>query len=402
MTYSPNAPGFAGGKTIGQVLLRKIRKLLFYISVTRKSRQAISHIKQTKAFDRKHYFKTNPTLNLLYRISPERHYVLFGEALGLTPNSAFDAHAYRMNTPDLPPDDCAFLDHLERAATAPKLPNISNVVDAIPVIHPHQPTAPYAIVVHVFYHDLWGEISKTLQAADIPFDLLVTITDFGAPTDPVCADILRDFPKAQLYRMPNHGRDIFPFVHLANSGALNRYQAICKLHTKKSPHLTNGNAWRKSLVDGILPKAHLGENLQEFLQDFKALIWVSDKNCLSGNNWWMANRATTTRLLRRGGFAQVQSKLRFPSGSIYWVKPQMIAMIKKLRLQALDFPPEQGQLDGTTAHAFERAIGVMAQSAGTCIRETHQLRQVMPPTQGRTTRRATNNSTKNRPSFSVD
>ena len=109
------------------------------------------------------------------------------------------------------------------------------------------------MVAHVFYHDLWDEIADRIEAAGIAFDLFVTITDKGKETDALVERIRARFPAARTLRYPNRGRDVLPFVHLVNAGALDGYQAVCKVHTKRSPHREDGDHWRRHLMAGILP-----------------------------------------------------------------------------------------------------------------------------------------------------
>ena len=53
-------------------------------------------------FSRDFYLASNPRLRRLFRLAPERHYVLFGEAAGLSPCAWFSPRAYLYNNPDLP------------------------------------------------------------------------------------------------------------------------------------------------------------------------------------------------------------------------------------------------------------------------------------------------------------
>ena len=66
-------------------------------------------------------------------------------------------------------------------------------------------------------------------------------------------------------RYPNRGRDVLPFVHLVNAGVLDGYAAVCKLHTKRSPHREDGDTWRRHLIGDILPEGRTGATLARFL-----------------------------------------------------------------------------------------------------------------------------------------
>jgi lipopolysaccharide biosynthesis protein len=52
--------------------------------------------------------------------------------------------------------------------------------------------------------------------------------------------------------------------------------------------------------------------------------------------------------------------------------------LRALHLTASDFEPEEGQVDGTTAHALERVIGLLAREAGLRIVERGQLAAARP------------------------
>ena len=65
--------------------------------------------------------------------------------------------------------------------------------------------------------------------------------------------------------------------------------------------------------------------------------------------------------------------LSFPAGSIYWISPLMIGMIKALGLTADHFENETAQVDGTLAHAIERVLGFLALAAGQDICQASQI-----------------------------
>ena len=115
-------------------------------------------------------------------------------------------------------------------------------------------TADFAVVAHVFYHDLWDEIAERLAASDLAFDLFVTITDKGRETDALIEQAAERFPRARYLRYPEPGRDVLPFVHLVNAGVLDGYRAVCRIHTNARPTAQDGDPWRRHLIGGILPE----------------------------------------------------------------------------------------------------------------------------------------------------
>ncbi|TIW18330.1 MAG: hypothetical protein E5V81_18090 [Mesorhizobium sp.] len=54
----------------------------------------------------------------------------------------------------------------------------------------------------------------------------------------------------------------------------------------------------------------------------------------------------------------------FPSGSMFWARPQALKPLLDLNLAATDFPEESGQLSLTNAHAIGRLFFVSCEVAG--------------------------------------
>jgi lipopolysaccharide biosynthesis protein len=59
--------------------------------------------------------------------------------------------------------------------------------------------------------------------------------------------------------------------------------------------------------------------------------------------------------------------LDFFAGSMFWAKRAALEPLRRLELRRVDFPGEQGQVDGTTYHALERLFSRSAQKAGFTI-----------------------------------
>lgn len=359
---------------------RQVGIVLRFLWPSRATRRYVRQIRASGAFDRAFYFGSNPRLRGLFRLAPERHYVLFGEAAGLCPNPGFSPRAYLYNNPDLA-GACPLQHYIETGKaeqrTVLRASNESGPLMPEPPADPvAADAAPVAVALHLFYHDMWPEFSRRLAAQTFPFDLFVTLTGTTEETAGLEARIRSEFPGARVWALPNHGRDILPFLWLLRSGLLSPYQAICKLHSKKSPHRGDGDSWRNLLTEGVLGHPDITRSrLQTFLADPAAGIWVADGQHYRGEDWWGMNRPRTAELLARLGIDLEQDVqgLTFPAGSIYWVKPAVLEKLDALALGPADFEPEQALVDGTTAHAVERAMGYLARAAGTHIREPAQL-----------------------------
>jgi hypothetical protein len=339
-------------------------------------------IKASGLFDRAWYLACNPRLPRLCRWLPERHYVLVGEAVGLCPSPAFSPRAYVHLNPDLPTGTRPFGHYIAAGHAAGRAAHDLPAGKAAPVLPPVRPDdrpdppAPFAVVLHLYYPAMWDDIAARLRQQRFAFDLFVTLPQTDPDTTATRARILAAFPQARLWSLPNHGRDILPFLHLAQSGLLAPYAAVCKLHSKKSPHRSDGDVWRRALLDGVIgPADQTAARLQAFLADPDAGMWVADGHRTAGAQWWGPNHDRGAELLARAGLAADKGApdLVFAAGSIYWIKPTALKVLVALPVTPGDFEPEMGQVDGTTAHALERVFGLIIAAAGQQIRQASDL-----------------------------
>lgn len=357
-------------------------------------RRVLRHARRLDAFDPVFYRTTYGQIHSLYHRFGLRHFIVYGEGFGFRPNADFSPQAYLAHNSDVAAQGLSAFAHWvlsghREGRIAKELPRIDSLPDCFEQIQRplrEDATNPgsdpdvdgnkarFAVAVHVYYPDLWPEIAAHLSRLSVPFDLFVTITYRGDETTELAADIAHDFPGAFVHPVENRGRDILPFLMLVNAGLLHGYEAVCKLHTKKSPHRQDGDDWRRHLIGGVLPIHDLAQKLDHFVND-RAAIWVADGQVYQDARWWGSNFAATRDLLRRVEIEITEDALCFPAGSIYWLKPMMVGMLAALDLGPDDFEGEQGQLDGTLAHAVERALGGLAQAGGWPIAQTTELGQ---------------------------
>ncbi len=229
----------------------------------------------------------------------------------------------------------------------------------------------YAVVAHVFYPDLWPEIVAVWSTLPAGSRLIVTVPSEKANE---IRAITQGVSLIEVYECENRGRDIAPFIALLNAGLLDRFDAVLKIHTKKSPHLKKGEMRRKLLFAAL--SGNIG-NVQRIITHFNdprvGLVGFAPL-FRSHRSFWMGNRDIVERLCRR---MQPNGKpvLGFFEGSMFWVRPASLAPIRYMALLTHEFDDEVGQLDGALHHGLERLIGISARAAGFNILSTrgHQL-----------------------------
>lgn len=339
-------------------------------------------IEESKLFDSAFYLYQY-TIDEIFKSEPILHYVLFGEARGLQPYSGFWPLNYlKFNTDIAEARVIPFLHYLQQGVregrTSFPLPPIEGGLrfTPIPILRGREFVTPknIAVCLHIYYEDLWDEFDEILSRLSHPFDLFAVIIDRGHSLQTIKDKIKQAFPDVRILVFPNHGRDIFPFALMAASGLLDPYNAVCKIHTKKSPHREDGQKWRNQLINGILPEKYTDKFVQEFLSDDKIGILVADGQIYEGDQWWGSNNKNRVlELLQRVEIRHSIDNLRFPAGSIYWIKNPIINLIRGMQLTADDFEVEDSQLDGTTAHSFERTLGFLAEVADLKVVQTSEM-----------------------------
>ena len=230
------------------------------------------------------------------------------------------------------------------------------------------------VILHLYYEDLIDEIiSSYLHDLRDSVDLIVSIKPDTRATS--IDRIRRGFQNSLFVVTQNRGRDIRPFLLSVREANRLGYQYVCKVHTKKSPHRIDGEAWREALVTSLLgSRTHVDSVLAAFEADRqlsllappRSLCDLSDPVIHGGNMKWL-----DLLLERTGAHDQIAKyQFQFPAGSMYWLRlAAFLPLLDEAIVSVDEFELEAGQLDGTLAHAMERVIGLLATFNGFAMRE---------------------------------
>lgn len=309
-------------------------------------------------FNTPYYLEKNPFL-LKSRINPLEHYLLVGGKTGRNPNLNFDSAWYMKKHPGLVEAGITPLQHyvvwgLDVGWTTCARANVERKADE---------EIDTAVVLHLYYTELWIEISALLQSLGGDFDLYVTLC--AETAGDISARILEEFPWARILMVENRGRDIGPFFEVLKDERIFSYRYICKIHSKKSPHRVDGDAWRTHIYQQLLGDPGLvGEIKQVFdeNEDVGIVGPATQLDCSAES--WGSNREQMFNLVERMGLDAKYLKLEFFAGSMFWFRPSALEPLRNLYLGIEDFDSENAQLDGTLAHAMERVFPLSAKAAG--------------------------------------
>lgn len=227
-----------------------------------------------------------------------------------------------------------------------------------------------AVVVHLYYIDLWTEIASYLELFPESFDLFVSLVD-AVDLRFVSQDILNIYPLANIFLCENRGRDVAPFITLLNSGLLDPYDAVCKIHTKRSKHSQFGDEWRKDCFDRLMGNKN---SIERYIH----CIRNSNVGLIGPVGYLIADHQPLTKT-NKEFILQIIERLKivnsfgcFFAGTMFWLKPSALKPIVELGLTLNDFEVESGQLDSTLAHGLERVFALVVMNQGYLVSDTDE------------------------------
>ncbi len=245
---------------------------------------------------------------------------------------------------------------------------------------PFVTTARVGVVMHVYYPELLPELLEHLRNIPVPFD--VYVTNSSGVSLSRSKFLVGEAQHAVVLPVKNHGRDIAPLLYVVNAGYLDAYDLVLKVHTKRSPWREDhadlegsGEEWRAEILGSLLGDKDRVEQILGAFASAPRLGAVGPDGSILGPEFWGGDRELVGELGKRLGLSFPYDSLEFISGSMYWVRGFLLQGLRGLCAHYYDFHPEQGQVDGTTAHAVERLVGLLTKEAGLTSTEVSQLPQ---------------------------
>ena len=103
-----------------------------------------------------------------------------------------------------------------------------------------------------------------------------------------------------------------------------------------------------------------------FEENIKAGIVCPETSNVMGviASHWLRNAANGRKLLNKMGIPYSGGFFSYPIGSFFWAKTEALRPVFDMKLKYEDFPKEAGQIDGTLAHALERAVAFVCKHRG--------------------------------------
>ena len=223
-------------------------------------------------------------------------------------------------------------------------------------------TRPCA-VIHVWYPELLDEMAAALVASGITWRIVITTA--VERERQVREHVTQLDLDAEIEVFENRGRDILPFLQVVNRLLDEGVTTVLKLHSKRSTHRDDGEVWRRELLDKLLAPERAKRIVAAFRNDDVLGLVHAEGHLQPLDYYWGANQANVNHLTRQLGIPAPKVEFdSFIAGSMFWLRPAALRLLLDAHLDVTEFEGEEGQLDGTMAHAVERIFSLTAHAAG--------------------------------------
>jgi GT2 family glycosyltransferase len=217
----------------------------------------------------------------------------------------------------------------------------------------------FAVILHLYLTD------------NMDIDLYITMPESNREYIKI---IHKSFKSANIFLVPNRGRDVLPFIKAASVLSEMGYKKVLKVHTKKSTHrdiegnsAESGDNWLKNTVNSLIPDDTLKlQALARLLSDQETGM-IGTREYLYPLKMYLKNNRHWIEIIM-GGFdknffsGKVSTKLEkiyYFGGTMFWV--DLKAIHEVLNISKRNFQREQGQTDSTVAHGLERVFCILPQ-----------------------------------------
>ncbi len=219
---------------------------------------------------------------------------------------------------------------------------------------------PVGVVIHAFYSEVLKDI--LVRLLKLPERLHLYVTCVAGRDDEIGTLLAASGLSYSLYRVPNHGRDVLPFLRVLPFLQADNIKTVVKLHTKRSLHMGAENDWGRELFDDLLSPSRFRRALEQLADPVHVPMLGAQQYLIPVTRYLTeANRTLLVTLAERAGIdPQGINEADFFAGTMFIARTEVFAPLERVQLTGKDFEIEQGQLDGTLAHTLERFFGVLA------------------------------------------
>ena len=308
------------------------------------------------------------------------HYCDCGFSLGIDPSHLFETNNYFSKYPDIKKSGLNPMVHFFKFGIHENRYSMDDIhfmrkmadikkpdPDALEEIKEDLKKKKVGIFLHIFYPDLAETIASYLRNIPCRIDIFVSTKKESAETLKGIFEQVKNAHRVEVRDFQNIGRDVAPFI-VGFGDEIPNYDFILKLHSKKSPHSNALSGWFLHCLDNLIGSEVItATNIRALQSSETGIVYPIENYALSlgirHDSCWGHEDGNYTKakpFLKRFHLNHItrDSQFRFPTGTMFWCKPDSLQPLLDWDLSWSDFDEEGGQIDGTIAHSIERLIGL--------------------------------------------
>ncbi len=308
------------------------------------------------------------------------HYCTSGHQEGIDPSDLFDTDNYFSKYPDVKASGLNPMVHCFKFGMNESRYSMDNIhfmrkmadikrPDPCALISTKEDlkTKKIGVFLHIFYPELAQIIATYLANIPCKIDIFISTKEESVHALQNIFARINNANKVEVRHFSNIGRDVAPFIVGFADQILN-YDLILKLHSKKSPHSNALSGWFLHCLDNLIGSESIAAtNIKALQSSQTGIVYPVENYALSlgikHDSCWGhedGNYKKANPFLTRFNLSHIRrdSHFRFPTGTMFWCKPELLKPLLEWNLTWQDFDQEGGQIDGTIAHSIERLIGL--------------------------------------------
>ncbi|WP_226423730.1 MULTISPECIES: rhamnan synthesis F family protein [unclassified Synechococcus] len=308
------------------------------------------------------------------------HYCASGYQEGIDPSDLFDTDNYFSKYPDVKASGLNPMVHCFKFGMNESRYSMDNIhfmrkmadikrpdTSALSSIKEDLKTKKVGVFLHIFYPELAETIATYLANIPCRIDIFISTKKESVHALQNIFARINNANKVEVKHFSNTGRDVAPFIVGFGDQILN-YDLILKLHSKKSPHSNALSGWFLHCLDNLIGSRSIAAtNIKALQSSQTGIVYPVENYALSlgikHDSCWGhedGNYKKANPFLTRFNLSHIRrdSYFRFPTGTMFWCKSELLKPLLEWNLTWQDFDQEGGQIDGTIAHSIERLIGL--------------------------------------------
>ncbi len=308
------------------------------------------------------------------------HYCDCGFSLGIDPSHLFETNNYFSKYPDIKKSGLNPMVHFFKFGIHENRYSMDDIhfmrkmadikkpdPDALEEIKEDLKKKKVGVFLHIFYPDLAETIASYLKNIPCDIDIFASTNKESVETLKGIFEKVKNAHRVEVRDFQNIGRDVAPFI-VGFGDEIPNYDFILKLHSKKSPHSNALSGWFLHCLDNLIGSEVItATNIRALQSSETGIVYPIENYALSlgirHDSCWGHEDGNYTKakpFLKRFHLNHItrDSQFRFPTGTMFWCKPDSLQPLLDWDLSWSDFDEEGGQIDGTIAHSIERLIGL--------------------------------------------